>query len=201
MGYDLAADRLLLHTIQTEAAFEALLSDGVLVPDNALAVPEYADAYAWMIRQMAARLGTVGDGALWFWARTRREDLVESCRFSRGEVLLTCRVPRDRVLLSHFVDWHAALNACPIVPDLPGESEDAYDVRLDKVFDDFYARLAAAGAQNAGIAGWPEDLRTWVEQSWEYALDPANYGRFETWQGTMHALHLDDVVEAVRIVH
>jgi hypothetical protein len=29
----------------------------------------------------------------------------------RGEVLLTCRVSRKRVLLSHFDEWHAVLNA------------------------------------------------------------------------------------------
>lgn len=33
MGYDLSDDRLLLHTIQAEAAFEGLLSTGVLEPD------------------------------------------------------------------------------------------------------------------------------------------------------------------------
>lgn len=199
MGYDLAADRLLLHTIQTEAAFESLLSTGVLVPDNSLGEPLFADAYAWMLRQMAARLGTEGDGALWFWARIRREDLVESCRLARDEVLLTCRVPRERVLLSNFADWHSVLNACPLVPDLPGESDDAFSARIDKVLEDFDDRLKAAGARDAGIAGRPEDLRAEAEQSWELALDPANYGRYETWQGTMHRLHLEDVVEAVRI--
>ncbi|MFF2316581.1 DUF3841 domain-containing protein [Arthrobacter sp. NPDC058097] len=199
MGYDIGADQLLLHTIQTEAAFEALLSHGVLEPDIALAEPDFADAYAWMLRQMAARLGTQGDGALWFWARIRREDLLESCRLSRGEVLLTCRVPRERVMLSNFGDWHSVLNACPFVPDLPGESDDAFSARIDKVLEDFYDRLKAAGARDAGISGWPGHLRAEAERSWEFALEPANYGRFEAWQGTMHRLHLEDVVEAVRI--
>lgn len=45
MGYDLSADRLLLHTIQTEEAFEGLLSTGVLVPDPSRAEPFHADAY------------------------------------------------------------------------------------------------------------------------------------------------------------
>jgi Domain of unknown function (DUF3841) len=201
MGYDIAADELLLHTIQTEAAFESLLSTGVLVPDNALAEPDFTDAYAWMLRQMAARLGTQGNGALWFWARIRRENLVELCGLARDGVLLTCRVPRERVLLSNFADWHSVLNACPFVPDLPGATDDAFSARIDKVLEDFDDRLKAAGARDAGISGWPEHLKAEAEQSWEFALDPANYGRFETWQGTMHRLHLENVVEAVRIEH
>ncbi|MFE4227033.1 hypothetical protein ACFRJ8_03980 [Arthrobacter sp. NPDC056886] len=50
IGYDLSAERLLLHTIQTQDAVDALLSGGVLVPDSSLAEPLYADAYAWMLQ-------------------------------------------------------------------------------------------------------------------------------------------------------
>ena len=73
VGYDLTASRLLLHTFQTEDAFEELLSTGQLLPDPDLAEPLFADAYAWMFREMDRRLPTSGDGALWFWARTTRE--------------------------------------------------------------------------------------------------------------------------------
>jgi hypothetical protein len=34
ISYDISADGLLLHTIQTEDAFDALLASGVLVPDS-----------------------------------------------------------------------------------------------------------------------------------------------------------------------
>ena len=44
MGYGLSADRLLLHTIQTEEAFEGLLSIGVLIPDPAGVEPLHAEA-------------------------------------------------------------------------------------------------------------------------------------------------------------
>jgi hypothetical protein len=199
MGYNISADHLLLHTIQTEEAFEELLSTGVLVPDRSRSEPLYAEAYDWMFRQMAARLASVGEGAIWFWAQTRRQELVDSCRRAAGDVLLTCRVPRERVLLSHFVDWHAVLNRYPIVPVLPGESDDAYDARLDRVFDDFHAKMRSAGLRDAGLEFWPDDLRNELEQSWEFALDPVNYGRFEAWQGTMHVLGKEDLVEAVRI--
>ena len=42
--------------------------------------------------------------------------------------------------------------------------------------------------------------RTELEESWEFFLDPANYGRYESWQATVHSLFEDDVVEAVRLV-
>ncbi|WP_457974604.1 hypothetical protein [Arthrobacter sp. D1-17] len=84
MGYDLAAERLLLHTIQSEEAFEGLLSTGALEPDSSRAEPLHADAYGRMYRQMAARLPAEGDGALWFWARISRQDLVELCKQSPG---------------------------------------------------------------------------------------------------------------------
>lgn len=111
IGYDLDADVLLLHTIQTAAALEELLTKGILWPDPALAESSWPDAYEWMCLMMAPRLPTSGEAALWLWARIGRVDLVGSCRRARGEVLLTCRVPRKRVLLSHFDEWHAVLNA------------------------------------------------------------------------------------------
>jgi hypothetical protein len=199
IGYDLSSDRLLLHTIQTEDAVEELLSTGQLRPNASLADPWFADAYTWMHAQMAARLTTSGEGALWLWARIRRRDLVDSCRLSRGEVLLTCRLPRERVLLSHFGDWHAVLNSNLHVPDLPGESDDDYDARFDLIFDAFEDRKEAAGVREKRVPDWPEDLRTEIEQSWEHIFQPLNFGRRSALQATAHVLYADDVVEAVRL--
>ena len=199
IGYDPSADTLLLHTIQTEAAFEELVSTGQLRPNTSLGEPLFADAYAWMLAQMATRLTTSGEGALWFWARIRRQDLLESCRLSRGEVLLTCRIPRERVLLSHFGDWHAVLNTSIHVPDLLGESDEEYGARLDMIFDDFEERKKAAGVRNDRVADWPEHLRMEIQQSWEHIFQPQNFGRSDTVQATAHDLYADDVVEAVRL--
>lgn len=70
MRHDISEDRILLHTIQTAEAFGALLINGVLKPDPALAEPPlHADGYDWMYRQKAARLPTSGDGGIWLWAR------------------------------------------------------------------------------------------------------------------------------------
>ncbi|MGI5203879.1 DUF3841 domain-containing protein [Spirillospora sp. CA-108201] len=200
VGYDLDADRLLLHTVQSAEAFEALLTRGTLTTDPDLAVKEFADAYDWIHRMMAARLPTSGEGALWFWARTRRRHLVDNCRRSRGQVLLTCRVPRERVLLSHFDEWHLVLNRARGMPRLPGESEDDAFARWEEAQDEFDTRLRAAGVRDAPVRNWPTDLRNEIETSWESILDRAGYGPSECWQGTVHALHTTDVVEAVRII-
>ncbi len=199
IGYDISADQLLLHTIQSEEAFDVLCSAGVLVSDRSRVDPFLVDAYDWLYRQMAARLTTAGDGAIWLWARITRRDLVDSCKASIGQVLLTCRVPRERVLLSHYGDWHSVLNKFPHVPELRGESDEGYTARMNRVVDEFWARLRAAGARGAGIADWPADLRAEIEQGWERIFDPGNYGRFESWQATLHTLHAEDIVEAVRI--
>ncbi|MFE4227034.1 DUF3841 domain-containing protein [Arthrobacter sp. NPDC056886] len=148
---------------------------------------------------MATKLSTIGDGALWFWAKIRRQDLVDLCRQSAGEVLLTCMVPRDRAMLSHFGDWHSVLNESPLAPEIPGESDEELEARLNRMFDDFEDRLRAAGARDLGRPHWPEDLRAEVEQGWESILEPGNYGRFGSWQATKHELRADDVVGAVRL--
>jgi len=201
VGYDLGGGRLLLHTVQAAGAVDVLVRTGGLSPDPALADPDFAGAYEWMCRQMGERLATSGGGALWLWARTSREHLVSCCRRARGRVLLTCLVPRDRVLLSHFEGWHSVLNrGLGVMSRLPGESEQGAFARWERASDDLDVRLEAAGADRAGpVRDWPADLRGEVERSWECIFDQANYGRYDIWQATVHALRAEDVVRAVRI--
>lgn len=105
--------------MQSEAAFDELCSTGRIVPNTALADPGKAGAYSWLYRQMNTRLPTSGNGALWFWAKIRRGDLINQCGWSNGGVLLTCRVPREHVLLSQYDDWHQVLNKSPAAAPLP----------------------------------------------------------------------------------
>jgi hypothetical protein len=198
IAYDIGAPVLLLHTLQSEDAFEELLFTGRIAPDPARFEPDFADAYAWMFRQMDQRLSTQGDGALWLWAKIRRQDLLSNCSRSRGKVLLTCRVPRKRVLLSEFNDWHRVLNGSPNVLPLPGECDDAYGDRLHALLDDFFARVRATGVRDDAVNTWPEDLRQEIEASWESIFEPANYESTSYWQATVHELHAEDVTGAVR---
>lgn len=199
IGYDLDAEVLLLHTIQTKAAFGELLSNGVLRPKPALADPWYFDAYHWMNRMMAARLPTSGNAALWLWARIRRRDLVDDCRYGRGQVLLVCRIPRVRVLLSHYIEWHSALNSHVAVPKLPGESNEAFGTRWKRICDRFDNRRQAADAAASPVHRWPKELRDEVERSWECIFDRMHFGASDYWQATVHEIHAADVVEAVWI--
>ncbi|WP_457974605.1 hypothetical protein [Arthrobacter sp. D1-17] len=81
------------------------------------------------------------------------------------------------MLLSQFGDWHSALNRSPLIIELPGESDEEYMARLECAFEDVDARVRAAGVTpDAGYRHWPEDLRSELETSWEFILDPGNYG-------------------------
>lgn len=159
---------------KTAEAFDELTANGLLVPDPARAESDYAEAYAWMLRQMDQRLPTSGASALWLWARRRREDLVGSCQLSPGRVLLTCRIPREHVLLSEFSDWHNVLNGFPNVYLLPDEAVEEYGDRLEAVLDWYES---AAGTQHLwGLprASWPPGLRGRLESSWEGIFEPAS---------------------------
>jgi hypothetical protein len=96
----------------------------------AITFPLRNDAYAWLYRKMGSRLNTAGDGAVWFWAQIRRQELVELCRAAS----LRCQVARERVLLSHYGDWHSALNRSPLVIELRDETDEEYMARLEDTF-------------------------------------------------------------------
>jgi hypothetical protein len=185
--------------MQTAAALEELTTTGRLLPDPARACEDFAEAYGWMLEQMDLRLPTRGASALWFWAKIRRADLIDPIRYSRGDVLLTCRIRRAQVLPSHFNDWHQVLNGFPNVFLLPGESYDAYGDRLDAILDDLGSRAAMAGAGSKLVWDWPDDLRREVQDTWLTIFDPANDERAACWQATTHELRAEDVLEAVWI--
>lgn len=201
VGYDLSAPVLLLHTIQSADAFDVLASTSRMTADPGHAEREFGDAYAWMGRQMERRLATSRDAALWFWARTTRRELVAACRRSApGDVLLTCRVPRERVVLSHFEEWHQVLNGSPVERPQSGESAEERWERWEAMWEGFNARLDDAGVRDDPWPTWPPDLRGELEALWKCILQPDLCGPYETWQATTHHLDAHEVIDAVRIL-
>lgn len=105
VGYDLSAPRLLLHTVIDQDGYETLRTTGVVRGDASRAHPDFAEAYAYMRAECARRLPACRGGPLlWAWARTTRAHLVTTVRETarcreRPQVLLTCRVARERAPL------------------------------------------------------------------------------------------------------
>jgi hypothetical protein len=216
LGYDMRDDALLLHTVQNGLVLETLLEDGEWVPDHRWVDPDLAESYEWLYEQMTERLGEPCTGAVWFWAKTTRRELVDFCwnaaRLEPSSVLLTCRIPRERVLLSHFNDWHCVLNNTINVLPVRGETQDAWEARWEPIYDAFNgaldaARLSVSGGGRFPRHAWPAELRAQVEATWLTILDPTLYLAFAgnrrswpgSWQATTPRLLAADVVEAVRL--
>lgn len=211
IGYDLDADPLLLHSLLSADAYAQLASNGVLRVDPAhFNFPEFRAAYDWMRDQMRRRIpGSSGNYPIWLWAKIRRRDLIDSVRRDTrrhpGSILVTCRIPRNRCLLSHFDDWHHVLNAWPYI-DCAEPTTDAelaeYERRLDQAYAEHEARLEQAGLPaTAPIEDWPADLRAQCDASWEAILDVTRYPASSCWQACVDTLQATDVTTAVRPVH
>jgi Domain of unknown function (DUF3841) len=194
IGYDLRAPALLLHTFSTHEAFDGLRADGVLRADPARAEPDFAAAYAWLCEQYRRRIpGGSGAPHLWFWARTTRQHLVETARLNRGSVLLTCRVPAERILLSLFDEWHAVLNRFELGP------YDETEAEIDARIEEWEALDRAHGLDGVPVTEWPAHLRERMTRSWEHAFDVACSPRRCVVQGVTEALYAHAVVDAVLI--
>lgn len=200
LKFNISTPRMRMHSVQSAEALEELAATGRLLPDPAKAEPYFADAYAWLLRRMDAVLPTTGTGAIWLWARIKRLDLVDLCESSRGQVLLTCDIPKERVLLSHYMDWHAVLNCCPHIPEIVGESDEDFPARLDRAFTiSRHVSGQSRCVETDPYSEWPKGLRRDLERGWESILDTRTYGRYESWQATAHYIESSDVVAAVRL--
>ena len=195
-AYDLAAPDILLHTVVSADAWAVLRRHGVLRADPARVDDDFRAAFDWIRAEARRRLpAAAGRYPLWAWARMPRADLVtfvsRCARWEPGSVFLTARVPRERVLLSLFDDWHAVLNGVPAFPD---------DVDAGTV-DDWFDRLSKAVPgwmlPGRGWTGWPAELRGELERSWAriFAVDAAPR---RAWvQATVEEIFAADVLDAV----
>lgn len=194
---NVTAPLLTLYSVQSATAYDELVRTGTLTGDPAYADKDFVEAYAWMARMMAGRLETRGSGIVWSWARIRRRYLVDEARRSPGDVLLTLRVPRERVLVTPFDDWHMVLNRVLRVPARPGEPDAEWERRSAGVWDDWYERSSAY--RELPMVRWPDDVRLQTESSWQSLFDPATWLPQDALQGTTHEVLTSDVVRAVRI--
>ncbi|MBG6096536.1 DUF3841 domain-containing protein [Nocardioides luteus] len=196
-----------LHTFQTVEAFDELRRTGVLEGSSRYWMEDFAEAYRWMKREMDRRLPTSGDGMVWMWAATTRRELLASARRARGDVLVSVRLPRKHVLLSHFDDWHHVLNRTLHIPgdrDVPWPD---WEARFDRSWDDWSERTR--GCEEIPLDSWPEPLREELERSWQAIFDPATWVESydgASWvparylQATAHRITLDEVTRAVRLL-
>ncbi len=111
-------------------------------------------------------------------------------------MLLTAEIPRTRVLLSDFEEWHTVLNKSLAVPLLPGESDDEWSARFDVIHDEWWERTEPY--HRLPLAGWPAPLRDELESSWALVFDLDDAGKRDL-QGVVHELRASDVTRAVRI--
>jgi hypothetical protein len=164
---DLDAGLVRLYSVQSADAYRVLAERGCLTGDPGFAEPEFLDAYAWLAAEMNRRLSTQGVAMLWAWACIARRDLVRDMGRQRGSVFLMLRVPRERVLVHSYGDWHMPLNRSLHLPPEPGESMEAWSLRTDPISEAFDDRVkAAVGDLGVPVSQWPDDLRNQIETSW-----------------------------------
>lgn len=105
-------DRLVrIYTHQHPDAFARALERGYLTGDAAFAFaenPEFEPAYFWMVDRMRERIpGFSGDLPVWAWVKRPSGKPLDH---DRGPTLrITALVPRRRMVLSDFNDWHSPL--------------------------------------------------------------------------------------------
>lgn len=70
---------------------------------------DFRDAYLWMRDQMAERISFFS-GDYPIWATLHRPNFRKLRKWAEPQVLVKARVPRGRILLSDYDDWHSVLN-------------------------------------------------------------------------------------------
>lgn len=195
---DVTTPTLTMYTFQDREAYDVLASEGVLVGDPRRGDLDFHKAYGWMMRQMTERLPGHEGGLVWLWQNPTRRWLRGLARRARGDVLLTVRVERQRILLHDYSAWHAVLNRGLLVPREPGEAQAGWDTRWADVSAAFEARSEPFSTRP--LSDWPPGLREELEGSWGAIFDSDSWEPEFTLQATANEVKASDVIRAVRIV-
>jgi hypothetical protein len=193
---------MIVWTIQAAYVWEMLQRDGILYgPETTDEQLNWRTAYDWMVEQMERRLGPrpkPGAYPLWAWyqwdgAARRRPDLRSALHVPgrTRAVRIEFEIAEDRILLSDFQAWHAALNYAYLALN---EAED----------DAFEAELAQRGLlyQSGELVSDPI-YHARILKSWERIFDVDQVDPDGWWtsptleekdiQGTFWSLSLDQV--------
>ncbi len=154
---------MILWTLQSPAAVEALERDGVLVATSGDPEPSYRSAYHWMAAQMSHRIGPPEKATrpLWTWrawqGRRARPDLRSTGHFPRGSrgARIEFTVEPEQVVLSDFSLWHYVLNYWYLPASLTDQRA-------------FEATVSAAGLDFFRTKPLPDPaLHSRIEASWQ----------------------------------
>lgn len=169
---------MIIWTIQPPCVWHQLQSTGELTTNTELLIADWGETwnwvkepYEWLAEQMSQRISPrpgPNTYPLWGWYQYnginhKRPDLRHSAHVPRGEpaVMLKVEIPKQDLLLSDFILWHAPLNMQYL------EKSNREELRWKKLLK----------TRNAtGFATLDQDLRELVEKSWLniFELDKTN---------------------------
>lgn len=134
---------MILWTIQPIEIWNLIQDTGTYQCDPAkCSMPEFVEAYQWLIRQMELRIGPRPDGVeypVWAWymqnGKHKKPDLrSERWGYGPGDEDFVCielEIPDEQVLLSVFDDWHVVLNNWILTDSM--EESDRLEVYLESL--------------------------------------------------------------------
>lgn len=214
------AEQYVLWTVQNEQVYQDVLDNGVYhVSPSRIIFPENDDsyivcnrAYRWLSEQMRSRVAETNANVqypIWAWFKHQgkahgKPDMRESGHGEKGEhvVRLRLEIPKDRVLLSDYDDWHFALNYWYL--GINEADSDAFDEELKRHGISFQELQTLATKDDDGMA----DIKERIENSWEKMFDvtrPVVDGWNFDWamrsiQATFWELRLSDITQVEHFV-
>lgn len=160
-----------LWTIQPLEVYNCIQNTGSYrcVPEFSPNVPDFRDAYEWLVEKMKARIGAAPEGIsypVWAWhtydRKRKKPDLRRASHEEKGSecFCMEIEIPETDVVLSDFDGWHFVLNHVYLNPDcFDGDTFDQDQRWLDS--------LTAEDRENAICSSWDSifDIR-YCENDW-----------------------------------
>ncbi len=124
----LKGELVTIWTICPVTSWEHFQKVGLIKADGRRAMKSYREAYHWLIEQMVKKIPGHKPGQFptwaWYYPRPDLRHIAHLATGTKG-ILLTCKVPGQRMLLSDFGAWHHVLNQWYL--PLTKEEDDAAD--------------------------------------------------------------------------